>query len=456
MKNYKYILLLIVGLSSFLNSCEKLIDVDLPANQIDSQIVFSDVQTADAVLSGVYAGLWNNSPLSGDKMGLFLGLYTDDLDFYATASTNGMSEMYKNQLIANNPVVYAQWSSAYQQIYACNSILEGCQQSTNISDKDKKRIMGEALLIRSILFFYLQQLFGDIPYPVSTDYKINQSLAKTSSTEVLKLLESHINQSSEMLLDTYRNTERIYLNKKVAQLLLAKVYMTQEKWGEAEIALKQIVASGMYSVQTDVSKTFKKTSQNILWQLKPTNSGDATKEVIAYYFDFIPPYNYALTSNLIGSFTSTDLRRQQWITPVTVSGNTWFRATKYKNLTNNTDEYSVVFRIEEVYLLLAESLGRQGKITEALPFLNTTRLRAGLTAITSPISTENLMNEILLENRKEFFTEMGHRFYDMKRLDKLNQLLPLKANWNANFKLWPIPEKEILLNPNLNPQNNGY
>lgn len=439
-----------------MSSCEKLIDVDLPANQIDSPTVFADVQTADAALAGVYADLWSNSPLSGDGMGVFLSLYTDDLDFYAAASTNGVAEMYKNQVIPSNPVVYSQWANAYRQIYACNAIIEGCGQSSSLASNDKKRITGEALLIRSILFYYLQQLFGDIPYPVSTDYTINQSLARTSSTEVLQLLENQILQSVELLSDTYRNNERIYLNKKVAQLLLAKIYMTQKRWNEAEIILKQIIDSGIYQIQNDLTKTFKKSGTNIMWQLKPTNNGDATKEVIAYYFDFIPPYNYALSNTLMNTFSTSDLRKQSWTTPVTVSGTTWYRPTKYKNLSNNVDEYSVVFRVEEAYLLLAECLGRQNKVTEGLPFLNATRVRAGVTGIVSPISAGNFLNEVVLENRKEFFTEMGHRFYDLKRLDQLDQLLVVKPNWKPDFQYWPIPEKEILLNPHLNPQNNGY
>jgi hypothetical protein len=109
-----------------------------------------------------------------------------------------------------------------------------------------------------------------------------------------------------------------------------------------------------------------------------------------------------------------------------------------------------------VYLLLAEALAQQNKISEALPYLNTTRQRAGIASLILPISKETFLNEVLLENRKEFFTEMGHRFLDLKRLNQLNSLFPAKPNWKEFHKVWPIPQKDILLNPNLNPQNNGY
>lgn len=141
---------------------------------------------------------------------------------------------------------------------------------------------------------------------------------------------------------------------------------------------------------------------------------------------------------------------------VKVGGNTWYRADKYKVRSGNTTEFSIVFRLEEVYLLLAEALAQQDKITEALPYINATRMRAKLDALSQPISKNILLNEILLELRKEFFTETGHRFFDLKRLNRLGDLTHTKPNWKNFHQLWPLPEKELLLNPNLNPQNNGY
>ncbi|WP_027375701.1 RagB/SusD family nutrient uptake outer membrane protein [Kaistella palustris] len=437
-------------------SCEKLIEVDLPANQIASGTVFADAQTAEAALAGVYAGVWGNSPLAGDKIGLLLSLYTDDLDFYSPTSTNGMPEVYNNGLIPSNPVVYSQWTAAYQQVYACNAVIEGCEQSETLVAADRKRISGEALLIRSILLFNLQQIFGDIPYPVSTDYHLNQAISRKASAEVLQLLEGHFKESADALEDSYRNSERIYLNKKAAQLMLAKVYMQEQRLAEAETLLKIIVGNNMYVIQNDVTKTFKKTGTNIIWQLKPANNGDATKEAIAYYFDYMPPYNYALSSDFMTSLSANDLRRAAWTKAVTVGGNTWYRPYKYRNLTGNTDEYSVVFRIEEVYLLLAETLAQQNKVSEALPYLNATRVRAALPPVAAPITKSEVLNEILLEDRREFFTETGHRFFDLKRMDRLDLLLTKKPNWKAHHRVWPIPEKELLLNPNLKPQNTGY
>ncbi|WP_286751685.1 MULTISPECIES: RagB/SusD family nutrient uptake outer membrane protein [Sphingobacterium] len=445
------ILLLQVSLS-----CEKMLEVDVPENQIPTESVFETVQTANAALAELYAGLWNSSPLAGNQTGRLLGSYTDDLTYYGTNSTTGLYDIFQNQQIDSNAAISTYWASAYRLVYVSNAILEGTEKSSTIPATEKQRIKGEALMVRSILFFYLHQIFGDIPYPTSTDYQINQSLSKIQSSEVMTQLENDLNTSISLLTDTYRSTERIIPNRKVAQLMLAKIYMLQSKWNNAETLLRTIIQSSLYQPENDLSKVFTKSGSHILWQLKPKNNGDATQEVTAYYFTGAAPSNYALSQNLVNIFTAGDQRKNQWMATVTVGQNTWYRAAKYKALTNNTSEFSVVFRLEEVYLLLAETLAQQDKIAEALPYLNVTRQRATLAALVIPISKQSLLDEILLENRKEFFTEMGHRFLDLKRMNRLNDLLSIKTNWKSYHSYWPLPQKELLLNPNLNPQNTGY
>ncbi len=452
--SYRTFVLLIFCL--LLSSCEKLIEVEIPNNQISQENVFQDTQTAYAALAGLYAGLWDNSPLAGDQSGKSLGTYVDDLDCYATSNSNGIYDLYRNLQISSNSDIYSYWTNAYQKIYVANSIIEGVDKSANLSDPDKKRIKGEALLIRSVLFYFLEQVFGEIPLPTTTDYMVNQSIGKIPSAQVLQRLEGDLSFAATLLDDTYRNSERIFVNKKVAQLLLAKIYLLEMRNTDAEALLKEIIASPFYQFQNDISKVFIKSGSHILWQLKPKNSGDGTKESIAYYFTNAAPNSIALTQDLLNAFSTNDLRKQNWIATVTVGANNWSRVEKYKNRTNNTTEYSIVFRLEEVYLLLAEALGKQNKIAEGLPYLNKTRVRAGLIPLTGQFSQSTFITEVLLENRKEFFCEMGHRFFDLKRNDRLNTLSVIKTNWKSYHNLWPLPQKELLLNPNLNPQNDGY
>ena len=208
-------------------SCEKLVEVDYPANQIGAEQVFEDLQTANAALAGLYAGLRDQSILTGGSYygaGALLGAYADDLDCYFY-DQNGVVDISNNQQQKTNSNIETIWNTAYQQVYYANSIIYGAEHSTTLSESDKNQIKGEALLVRSLIYFYLQQLFGDIPYTASLDYEYNRKLSKTDGSAVLEQLKADLEEAISLLTDEYRDTERIYPNRKAAELLLARIYI---------------------------------------------------------------------------------------------------------------------------------------------------------------------------------------------------------------------------------------
>ena len=119
-------------------------------------------------------------------------------------------------------------------------------------------------------------------------------------------------------------------------------------------------------------------------------------------------------------------------------------------------EYSIVMRLAELYLIRSEAQVQLGQLTSAAADLNTVRKRAGLEEVTATPSAE-LLEFIIQERRHEFFTEMGTRFFDLKRTGQVNAVLgTVKSGWDPDDALLPLPESELLINPNLSPQNPGY
>lgn len=457
MKYRKNIIALIL-LSILLLNCEKLVEIDSPIDQINSADVFEDTYTADAALANLFIEIRDNSLLSGGSRGMsaLLSSYTDDTDAYFINNTNAALDIYNNQQLATNTSIESLWRNSYKEIYLANSIIEGIDNSNSIPVADKQRIKGQALFIRSFLYFELQRLFGDIPYVTTTDYQINKTIPKTSAQNMLKNIEQDLLQSINYLPENYTYSERLIPNRKVAQLVLAELYLEAKNWQKAEQLAKEILSSSLYSYETDVSKVFLKAGKHILWQVKPQNTNDRTLEAQLYYFTNSVPPSYALSNSLLTAFESNDLRKQMWITPVTFNQQTWYRPNKYKSLAPNTTEYSIICRLEQAYFILAESLAEQDRVSEAIPYVNASRQRAGLAALPSTLSKAVFLNEMLQEKRREFFTEFGQRFFDLKRLGKLQELSVVKPNWKSYHQLWPIPQSEILLNTNLSPQNEGY
>ena len=439
-------------------SCEKFVETDFPNNQLPTEVVFEDEQTAEAALAGLYAGLWTNSLISGgiDGMGALMGTYADDLTCVYTSGSNGILDVANNQQVATNTIVTTVWTNAYQQIYSANSIIEGVTNSKSLSQASKDRIKGEALLVRSIIYFNLYQIFGEIPYTETTNYITNSQLGRMNKDQFLIKLETDLSEAVNLLPSAYRNAERIYPNKFAGYMALAKMKMLLKKWNEAEVLCSTILQSTQYISQTDPSKVFQKNGTHIIWQLKPKNTNDATKEASLYNFTGAP-LSFVLNLNLINTFSALDLRRQHYVTAVPFNQQINYRSSKYKNLAvNNPNEYSIIYRLDEVNFMMAESLIEQNKVGGAIPYINRSRQRAGLPVLSTSLSVSAATKELREEKRREFFVEHGIRFCDLKRWGLLDQLIPVKPNWTSYHAQWPIPQKELLLNPNLNPQNTGY
>ncbi|WHT39516.1 RagB/SusD family nutrient uptake outer membrane protein [Myroides sp. mNGS23_01] len=297
----------------------------------------------------------------------------------------------------------------------------------------------------------LTQLFGEIPYTTSTDYKYNTTIKKIVPIEVLNNLEKDLLITLETLTYNDRSSNKYYVNKAVAELILAKNYLLQKKYDKAEIYARRVIDNPLYSLETDLSLVFKNTAKSTLWQLSNNNPTSATYEA-SNYIMLVNDWLYKLSSSLLTSFESNDLRKLSWIKEYSNNGTTSFNY-KYKNNINNTDECSVLFRVEEAYFMLSEALIYQNREKEAIAYLNKIRQRAGLANLPNSLSNEETLLAMLEESKKEFFLEHARRFFDLKRNNKLSLLKSSKPNWQDKHALLPYPEKELLINPNLNPQN---
>jgi hypothetical protein len=154
-----------------------------------------------------------------------------------------------------------------------------------------------------------------------------------------------------------------------------------------------------------------------------------------------------------------------WLNSVKVGVDTFYYPVKYKSATLNAPvtEYSMVLRVAEQYLIRAEARAQAGNLPGAIDDLNKIRERANLSllAVTNPgITKSALLDMILHERQVELFTEWGHRWLDLKRTNKVDDVMRVETvskggTWDTHDKLYPIPNSEILVNPNLN-QTPGY
>ncbi|AUP81545.1 RagB/SusD family nutrient uptake outer membrane protein [Flavivirga eckloniae] len=440
------------------SNCDDFVEVDLPQNQLTSSDVFQDAATATAAIRNIYVEMRDGGLMSGYEGGNSseLGLYADEMDQF-----NIQNPFFDHSISATNSRISGWWNHTYNLIYTANAIIEGVENSATLSLEDHNQLKGEALFIRGYLHFLLVELYGPVPYIRTTDYTVNVIAFRDPINKVYDYIIKDLIEAANLLSEDISG-ERIRVYKGVVKALLARVYLYTHQWHLAETMASNIINS--FVLEPDLNKVFLKNASSTIWQFRPSVEGENASYGGSFIFTVNPGIKPTLSESMVKTFQPNDLRKYSWTRSVNSGSNTWYHAYKYKEAgsTENLDgeaeskEYPVVFRLAEQYLIRAEARAQRGDISGAQEDLNVVRTRAGLPN-TIAASTDALLGVILQERRVELFTEHGHRWFDLKRLGKAAEILaPVKSNWQDKDILLPIPESEILLNPNLIPQNDGY
>ena len=451
--------ILSVGLLCLFCSCKKFVGIDAPPAQIEESKIFSNDQAAVSAAIGLYYRMiFENLLISNGGVTLYSGLSSDEI--YNTSPNAELDQFRENSLIANNEfgIDSRLWKPAYRNIYHANAVLEGLAKSNKLSEPLKQQLRGEMLVGRAFHYFYLINLFGDVPLITSTNYEANAAMPRNSVSQIYEQITNDLIEAENLLSIQYPNTKRARPNKWTAAALLARIYLYQKNWSKAEAQANLVINSGDYSLESDLNNTFLSGSNETIWQLRPVSDYINTAEGFEFNpFDPSIVPKYSITNYLLNQFEQADQRKSNWLAQNTASGQTIYYPYKYKVGSGTIlTEYYVVVRFGELYLIRAEARVQQNNINGSKADLNVIRNRAGLPN-TSASSQTDLLVAIEHENQVEFFVEWGHRWFDLKRTNRADAVLGIEKapNWQMTDALYPIPFRQIQINPLLT-QNPGY
>lgn len=474
--NNSYIKLIsfVVSVLIISSSCKKFVEVDPPKSDLAKSTIFSNDASALSSIIGLYYYCASNGYASGSITSLtYQGTVLSDeaLNYRVTMNE---AQFATNSLVPLNSYMFNFWDTPYHEIYMANTILEGLSVSKEVSVEMKARLEGEAKFFRAFSYFYLVNLFGDVPLALTTDYTVNLNIPRTPIVKVYQQIIKDLEDAQFLLKENYLgldnttiSTERSRINKAVATAMLARVYLYTGNWAKAEASASQLIDNPLYQL-TSLGQVFLKNSQEAIWQL----SNDTENPSEGSTFRIVgTPRSCSLRSGFVQRFEDTDLRKSIWIASTVVQGTTYYYPSKYRSssFVMPITEYSMVMRLAEQYLIRAEAKIQQENIAEGIADLNVLRKRARPAAtgafpfplpdVLLTLSKANALLAVEQEREFELFTEWGHRWLDLKRTNRANAILaPLKGtNWQSTDQLFPIPQKQILNDPAMaGSQNPGY
>jgi hypothetical protein len=485
MKILKYIP--IICLVAF-SSC----DLELqPISEIGEGTFYKSTTEINSAVVACYNGL--QKPLEFEWM--VTELRSDNSRLYNTATTSSdntlLFDFDQANVSATNGRVYDYWTAVYHNIARCNTVLMPEHLAVITDDNLRNQYEGEAKFIRAYHYFNLVRLFG--PVFIVTERISAEEARKydrSAVEDVYTQIVSDLNSSIELLPPTYDATNLGRATSWAAKSLLAKVYLTQGKIDiDTKSLLFDIYKNSGSSLMTTYESVFSITNElnaEILFTVRFKSGGIGLGSIFGNRF--APQlsgasvingdgsgYNYP-SSDLVQAYSSTDARKDVTLALSYVNDKNQIIDRRYVKkylspvaVKDDGDKDWPIIRFADIVLMYAEVVNELDGEVAALPLINETRKRAGLTDLTSTtiINKHALRMAIEKERRLEFAYE-NHRWFDLVRTNRAIDILNAHyttedyylaltgvGKLNESALLLPIPQKEIDINQNIS-QNVGY
>ena len=340
------------------------------------------------------------------------------------------NEQAERTLLADNNL----YANIYAYIMRENLVIDNIDKA--IGDANTKTLAkAEARVLRAWDHFVAVNLYAKSYTPATAAqdggvcimdrYDLEATPSKSSVADVYAFIIRELEEAVPLLQEHPVNI--YHPNKAYGYGLLSLAYLFHRDWEKARDAAQQSLAlnntlvdyneipsSGFYSFRKYANENNPEVL-SYMWM----GSGWTTEAVALYAHGQISP-------ELVGLFdTENDLRYARFmrqsgasITSYFDTGSgaaIWTPATDCTRFTYMT----VGLRTAEVYLILAEAYARLGNLTEAKKYVETLRahrIKGGDGTIAMPANEKEMMDQIILERRKELLYGF-HRFFDLKRFN---------------------------------------
>ena len=327
------------------------------------------------------------------------------------------------------------YENMYNFIMRSNLILDNIDETTG-SQALKTLAKAEARTFRAFDHFLAVNTFAKAydPATAATDggvcimehYDLEATPVKSTVAEVYDFIMKDLEESVDLLQEKPVNI--YHPNKAFGYAMLAKVYLFHRDWEKAKAAAETSLRLNSALVDYNVINDAGGTARN------KDYAKENNPEVLSYHWmsgwgggEQVALYHYGIISpELKQLFEDNDLRYKLFLRDTGTSIASWFDsgsgAAIWTPAITNLDRFTymtVGLRTAEVYLILAEANARLNQLSQATDYVNqlrAKRLSGKNTAIETPATQKAMMDQIILERRKELLFGFS-RFFDLKRFN---------------------------------------
>jgi len=372
------------------------------------------------------------------------------------------------------------WQEMYEAINISNAMINADFTPPTSLQAEFNQVLGEAYAVRALAHFDLVRLFGQ-PYtldngaslgvPVVTEFDESALPNRNTVGEVYTQVISDFQQAITLM--TIAPSTATTFSREAAQGLLARVYLYMGDYANAEARATDVVNSGRFTLVDSASyatQFLDGNSSEAMLEMSMTLADNRGSDHIGGMYKETGYGDYLPAQDLLSLLSPADVRSTLFAFDTNLDGGIYAsgdglgrRINKWPSsgTTIATDNVSII-RYSEVLLIRAEARARAGgNDAGALGDLDAVRQRSSPSATFGALAGQALIDEIMLERRRELFGE-GHRIFDITRTGSDLLRTDCTSGGTSCSRTFPddrfiiaIPQVELDTNPNM-AQNTGY
>lgn len=406
-----------------------------------------------------------------------------------------------NAIDGSNSVLERDWNRYLEDVGRANRLICNVDsvKDNTFTPAERETYKAQAKIFRAMIFFDMVRLWGSFPVIVTEAPDITSETVEEVYPEYFpyqNTVEEAYKQIEADLLDALTSapnnnpSDKTLFTKSVARTLLAKVYAekTLRDYDKVIKYCDELAADGFDLVEdfsdlfgmnegnTDAKK--RNTKESILEAQFFSGSGNWCtwmfgRDVANWNNNFTWAKWVTPSRDLINAFTEEgdEIRFNQSVVYYECSWSNYYPSDNYPFMYKCRSAYSSIikYRYADVLLLKAEALIMKSapELDAAADIIDRIRTRAGLSKLPASVrSSKVAMEDALLKERRLELAFEGQRWFDLVRLNKVEEIMNAvyrkdkarKAQvypFSESSYVLPIPQAAIDQNPKL-IQNYGY
>ncbi|WP_103665539.1 RagB/SusD family nutrient uptake outer membrane protein [Gracilimonas amylolytica] len=452
-KTLKYAL--VVALFVGFTGCDSMLDGVEPSTSVSSEVVLTSEDGVNALRASMYSKIHENFSMHTEY---FVGpsAFSDE-----TRNRPGSTryQALNNATGTSGGTAHLNNWGLYEIIQDANLLIGAVDPSVFEDPATLDQYRGEALALRAFAMHIMVRVYGyepgnfgqgdlegnwDAGIIIRTEPTLDLSDAdlrpRSTVNEVYTQILNDLSTAKTLLAG--RNSDNRYITEAFVDGLTARVNLYAGNWGAAATAAQNAIdnfPNSLENTATGVADMFDERTSNahsealFLVVINPdtegggyNNSGPATYTADGFLAQLPTQFlidKYDAADHRLGWYqdcTTTQLNPLTSPTNCDAINTNGFAITKFRGEKGNSVDDLPMMRLSEMYLIRAEGLAKdQNNPAAGVPDLETLRTARNVGAVpASALASQQAFEDFILDERMRELGVEGHRFYDLKRLQR--------------------------------------